>query len=77
MVVLADVDGTLVDTNYHHAVAWFRAFRASGIVLPVWRIHRHIGMGGDKVVAALLGERAERELGDEIRAAARRRCTWS
>src|SRR5205823_3428697 len=38
------------------------------IVLPVWRIHRHIGMGGDQVIAALTGERTEREQGDEIRA---------
>jgi HAD superfamily hydrolase (TIGR01549 family) len=51
---LLDVDGTLVDTNYHHAMAWFRAFRDHGIVLPVWRIHRHIGMGGDQLVPALV-----------------------
>ena len=24
---IVDVDGTLVDTNYHHALAWYRAFR--------------------------------------------------
>jgi HAD superfamily hydrolase (TIGR01549 family) len=51
---LLDVDGTLVDTNYHHALAWFRAFRRHGITLPLWRIHRHIGMGGDKLVPALV-----------------------
>jgi len=38
---LLDVDGTLIDSNYHHALAWYRAFRRSGIVLPLWRIHRH------------------------------------
>jgi beta-phosphoglucomutase-like phosphatase (HAD superfamily) len=38
--VLLDVDGTLVDSNYQHALAWFRAFRQHGFVLPVWRIHR-------------------------------------
>jgi HAD superfamily hydrolase (TIGR01509 family) len=68
-VAVLDVDGTLVDTNYHHTLAWFRAFRRYGIVLPLWRIHRHIGMGGDQVVAALTDERTDRELGDEIRAA--------
>jgi HAD superfamily hydrolase (TIGR01549 family) len=52
--VLLDVDGTLIDTNYHHALAWCRAFRAHGIGLPVWRIHRHIGMGGDQLVPALV-----------------------
>jgi HAD superfamily hydrolase (TIGR01549 family) len=51
---LLDVDGTLVDTNYHHAVAWYRAFRAHGIALPVWRIHRHVGMGGDQLIPALV-----------------------
>ncbi|MGH3084997.1 MAG: HAD family hydrolase [Gaiellaceae bacterium] len=51
---LLDVDGTLVDTNYHHALTWYRAFRAHGIGLPVWRIHRHVGMGGDQLVPALV-----------------------
>ena len=65
--VVLDVDGTLVDTNYHHAIAWFRAFRQHGELLPVWRIHRHIGMGGDQLVKALCGERVEDEKGDDIR----------
>jgi HAD superfamily hydrolase (TIGR01509 family) len=66
---IVDIDGTLVDTNYHHAIAWFRAFRTHGFVLPLWRIHRHIGMGGDQLVAALAGEGFDREHGDEVRAA--------
>ena len=66
---ILDIDGTLVDTNYHHAIAWYRAFRAYGFVLPLWRIHRHIGMGGDQLVAALAGDDVEAERGDEIRAA--------
>jgi HAD superfamily hydrolase (TIGR01549 family) len=66
---ILDVDGTLVDTNYQHAIAWYRAFRDSGVVLPVWRIHRHIGMGGDHLVGALAGEDVDGEKGDEIRAA--------
>jgi HAD superfamily hydrolase (TIGR01509 family) len=68
-VAILDIDGTLVDTNYHHTIAWFRAFRQHEIVLPVWRIHRHIGMGGDQLVEALTDERTEREQGDDIRAA--------
>ncbi len=67
-VAILDVDGTLVDTNYQHALAWFRAFCRHGIVLPLWRIHRHIGMGGDQVVTALTDERTDEERGDEIRA---------
>jgi HAD superfamily hydrolase (TIGR01509 family) len=68
-VAVLDIDGTLVDTNYHHAIAWFRAFRQHGFVLPLWRIHRHIGMGGDQLVGALAGEGFDREHGDEVRAA--------
>ena len=68
-IAILDVDGTLVDTNYHHAIAWFRAFRRHFISVPVWRIHRHIGMGGDQLVAAVAGEDVERRLGDRIREA--------
>src|SRR5207248_2696791 len=66
---ILDIDGTLVDTNYHHALAWYRSFRQHGVVLPIWRIHRHIGMGGDQLVAALAGDEVEEKLGDDIRTA--------
>jgi HAD superfamily hydrolase (TIGR01509 family) len=66
---ILDIDGTLVDTNYHHAVAWYRAFRQYGHVVPIWQIHRHIGMGGDKLVTALLSEEVEEREGEDIRAA--------
>jgi HAD superfamily hydrolase (TIGR01509 family) len=69
MIAILDIDGTLVDTNYHHTIAWYRAFRHHGILLANWRIHRHIGMGGDKLVGALTDERTEREQGDAIRSA--------
>ena len=62
-VAVLDIDGTLVDTNYQHAIAWYRAFRQHEIVLPIWRIHRHIGMGGDQVVAALTDDRTESRAG--------------
>jgi HAD superfamily hydrolase (TIGR01509 family) len=68
-VAILDIDGTLVDTNYQHSLAWFRAFLSHEIVLPIWRIHRHIGMGGDQLVTALCGERVEEERGDDIREA--------
>jgi beta-phosphoglucomutase-like phosphatase (HAD superfamily) len=42
-----DVDGTLVDSNYQHAIAWHRAFHEHGYRAAVWEIHRHVGMGGD------------------------------
>jgi HAD superfamily hydrolase (TIGR01549 family) len=65
---VVDVDGTLVDSNYQHALAWFRAFRHHDITLPVWRLHRAIGMGGDQLVAAVAGDEVEERLGDELRA---------
>ncbi len=65
--VVLDIDGTLVDTNYQHAIAWHRALRVHGYTVQVWEIHRHIGMGGDQMVAALVGEDAERHDGDAIR----------
>ncbi len=68
-VAILDIDGTLVDTNYHHTIAWYRAFKQHGISLPLWRIHRHIGMGSDQIVGALTDEQTEREQGDDIRAA--------
>jgi HAD superfamily hydrolase (TIGR01509 family) len=68
-VAVLDIDGTLVDTNYHHALAWYRAFRMNGVVLPIWRIHRHVGMGGDQIVRALAGDDIDAEHGDDVRAA--------
>jgi HAD superfamily hydrolase (TIGR01509 family) len=68
--VLLDVDGTLIDSNYHHALAWYRAFREHGIVLPVWRIHRHIGMGGDQLIPALAGEDVDADAISDARSAA-------
>jgi HAD superfamily hydrolase (TIGR01509 family) len=67
LAAILDIDGTLVDTNYQHAIAWYRAFRQHGKTLPVWRIHRHIGMGGDQLVAALAGEEWDEEHGDDVR----------
>ena len=67
LAAILDVDGTLVDTNYQHAIAWHRAFCQNGVELPVWRIHRAIGMGGDQLVSALAGERIEVEQGEAIR----------
>jgi HAD superfamily hydrolase (TIGR01509 family) len=66
---ILDIDGTLVDSNYQHTLAWYRAFRQFEHVLPVWRIHRHIGMGGDQLVASLCGDDVEEQQGEDIRAA--------
>jgi HAD superfamily hydrolase (TIGR01549 family) len=64
---ILDVDGTLVDTNYHHALAWHRALRAHGHQVQMWKVHRHIGMGGDQILDSLIGEEAAAADGDQIR----------
>ncbi|HYG96478.1 MAG TPA: HAD family hydrolase [Solirubrobacterales bacterium] len=66
---ILDVDGTLVDTNYHHALAWHRALHAHGHQVQMWKVHRHIGMGGDQILDALIGEQAAADQGDAIREA--------
>ncbi len=59
--VLFDVDGTLVDSNFHHVVAWHHAFLDVEKEVPCWRILGLIGRSGDELMSALLGdELAER-----------------
>jgi len=67
VIAILDIDGTLVDTNYEHTIAWQRALRRHGAGVATWRIHRHIGMGGDKIVAALCGDEFETQHGDDVR----------
>jgi HAD superfamily hydrolase (TIGR01509 family) len=62
-----DVDGTLVDTNYHHVVAWQIAFDRVGALVPTSVLHRHVGMGGDQFVPAVAGDELEATHGDEVR----------
>ena len=64
---ILDVDGTLVDSNYQHAIAWYRALREHDVIVPVWRLHRLIGVGGDQFVERAAGPDVEERLGDAIR----------
>nr|WP_296070983.1 HAD family hydrolase [uncultured Actinoplanes sp.] len=59
--VLFDVDGTLVDTTYLHAVAWWEALRQHDRDVPMAAIHRGIGMGSDKLLDHLLGEQRDHD----------------
>jgi HAD superfamily hydrolase (TIGR01509 family) len=67
--VLFDVDGTLVDSNYLHAVCWWEAFTQAGHDVPMARIHRAIGMGSDQLLDTLLPADRDRGADDGIRAA--------
>ena len=64
--VLFDVDGTLVDSNYLHAVAWWQAFRRMDLDVPMSAVHRAIGMGGDKLVEHLLGEDRDKDQDEKL-----------
>jgi len=59
--LLLDLDGTLIDSVYQHAIAWHKALELGGIRLSVWRIHRRIGMSG-----GLLADSLARETGREL-----------
>jgi len=65
--VLFDVDGTLVDSTYLHAVCWWRALRQHDHDVPMARIHRAIGMGSDKILDELLSSDRDRDKDDELR----------
>jgi HAD superfamily hydrolase (TIGR01509 family) len=64
--ILFDIDGTLVDSNYLHTIAWFRAFDGLGYRVPMARIHRAIGMGSDKLIPSLVGDEADTTRADEL-----------
>jgi HAD superfamily hydrolase (TIGR01509 family) len=53
--VLVDLDGTLVDTNYLHTLAWSRALADDGAWAPMYAIHHLIGMGSEQLVGRLVG----------------------
>jgi len=57
---LFDVDGTLVDTSYLHAVTWWEALRQGGHVVPMAQAHRAVGLGTAQLLSRLLGEDRDR-----------------
>jgi len=67
--VLFDLDGTLVDTVYLHAVCWWQALRQHGLDIDTARAHRAIGMGADHILEHLVPDRPDKDLDDAIRAA--------
>jgi phosphoglycolate phosphatase-like HAD superfamily hydrolase len=67
--MIFDIDGTLVDTNPAHVIAWQRAFARLGYQVPLERIKVEIGKGGDKLVPSVLGDEVEERLGEALRRA--------
>jgi HAD superfamily hydrolase (TIGR01549 family) len=69
--LILDLDGTLVDSVYQHVLAWHIALQSSGFDLPMWRVHRKIGMSGGLLIHALgaeLGQRIDDETGKRLEA---------
>jgi HAD superfamily hydrolase (TIGR01509 family) len=66
---LFDVDGTLVDSNYLHAVTWWQAFAQAGHDVPMAAIHRVIGMGSDQLLDALLPASRDKAADPGVRSA--------
>jgi HAD superfamily hydrolase (TIGR01509 family) len=58
-VALLDIDGTLVDSTYFHAIGWWRAFRRFDVTVPMAVLHRLVGMGGDQVTKTICGEKRD------------------
>ncbi|HEY2746957.1 MAG TPA: HAD family hydrolase [Polyangia bacterium] len=66
MLILLDIDGTLVDTNYLHVDAWARAFHAVGLVVPRAAIHRQIGKGSDQFLPRFVKDPKAAERADAL-----------
>jgi HAD superfamily hydrolase (TIGR01549 family) len=64
--VLFDVDGTLVDTTYLHAVCWAEAMRHHGRQIPASRVHYAIGMSSEQLLDACLGDDRNRDDDDAM-----------
>ncbi|NEB81965.1 HAD family hydrolase [Streptomyces sp. SID14478] len=63
-----DVDGTLVDTNYLHAVCWWESLRQAGHQVPMQDIHRGIGLGSADLLEHLLGDDRDQSQDDDLSA---------
>jgi len=61
-----DVDGTLVDSNDFHALAWEKAFASKGKTIPFKRIRQEIGKGADQLMPVFLTKKEIAEYGKEI-----------
>jgi HAD superfamily hydrolase (TIGR01509 family) len=65
-VVVLDVDGTLMDTNYLHTEAWARAFEEVGHRAPRARLHKQIGKGSGLLIGEFVEDEEKEERVDEL-----------
>jgi phosphoglycolate phosphatase-like HAD superfamily hydrolase len=75
--LVLDVDGTLLDTNYLHVMAWWQSFREQGYDVSGFDVHRAIGRGSSELVEVLVGKQDDAVVEGHARhwAPLRERCT--
>jgi HAD superfamily hydrolase (TIGR01549 family) len=61
-----DIDGTLIDSNRYHILAWLRAFRMKGIDIDPTQIRKHIGKGADQFLGKFLPQEEIAAFGKEL-----------
>jgi HAD superfamily hydrolase (TIGR01509 family) len=64
--IIFGVDGTLLDSNDAHALAWVEAISWGGAFANFKSVRPLIGMGGDKLLPAVTGLSEESEKGKRI-----------
>jgi len=63
--VIFDLDGTLVDSNEFHVLAWQETLRHFGKEIPIERLREQVGKGGDQYLPVFLDEREIRDFGEQ------------
>ncbi len=65
-IVVLDVDGTLMDTNYLHVEAWARAFEEVGHRVPRVQLHKQVGKGSELFIAEFADDEETAQKIDEL-----------
>jgi HAD superfamily hydrolase (TIGR01509 family) len=64
--VIFDIDGTLIDSNDYHALAWVKAFEKYGKKIKFYEARRQVGKGGDQYLPEFLTQKEIRQFGKEV-----------
>ncbi len=65
-IVVLDIDGTLMDTNYLHIEAWARAFEEVGHRVPRSELHKQIGKGSSLLIQEFVEDEEKIEKIEEL-----------
>jgi HAD superfamily hydrolase (TIGR01509 family) len=61
-----DIDGTLIDSNEEHALAWQKAFASKGKNISLKQIWPQIGKGSDQFLPNFLSKDELKEIGKDV-----------